>query len=90
LHYNMNKLAYNPNVRVVEEWRDIYLSFEEIQDFETLIDRLYMDLEVIESHKKKRDKNPDAVLDFKQIVGKDVADNIQAARSSCFLTKEEI
>lgn len=61
----MNKLAYNPNVLVVEEWRDIYLSFQEIHDFENLIDRLYTDLEVIEAHKKKRDKNPDAVLDFK-------------------------
>jgi hypothetical protein len=47
-------------------------------------------LDLIESHKKKRDKNPDAVLDFKQIVRKDVAENIQATRSHCFLTTAEI
>ena len=86
----MNKLAYNPKVLLVEEWRDIYLSFDQIQEFESLLDRLYLDLDLIESHKKKRDKNPDAAMDFKQMVRKDVAQNIEAARSHCFLTKEEI
>jgi hypothetical protein len=52
----MNRLAFDPNKKIIEEWREIYLTEPIMDSFETIIDRAHMYLEVIKNYKRKRQK----------------------------------